>query len=85
MGRDKTFIKFRFTTLNGKGIIEGINFDKYDDFKEGFINRFGKESFLKLIDDGYANFNMDIIYYPTINEYKGNRTVQLNIKNLRIQ
>ncbi|PRR82813.1 Single-stranded-DNA-specific exonuclease RecJ [Clostridium vincentii] len=84
MGRDKTFIKFRFENLNGKGFIEGINFDKYEDFKEGFIDRFGEESFLKLIDDGYANFNMDIIYYPSINEYKGNRTVQLNIKNLRI-
>ena len=85
MGRDKTFLKFRFTTLNGKGVIEGINFNKYEDFKEEFMDRFGEESFLKLIDDGYANFNMDIIYYPTINEFKGNKTVQLNIKNLRIQ
>ena len=68
-----------------RDVIEGINFDKYEDFKEEFMDRFGEESFLKLIDDGYANFNMDIIYYPTINEFKGNRTVQLNIKNLRIQ
>jgi len=85
MGREKTFIKFRFTTLNGKGIIEGINFDKYEDFKDDFTDKFGKDSFLKLIDDGYANFNMDIIYYPTINEFKGNRSIQINIKNLRIQ
>jgi single-stranded-DNA-specific exonuclease len=85
MGQDKTFLKFRFTTLNGKGVIEGINFNKYEDFKEEFIDRFGEGSFLKLIDDGYANFNMDIIYYPTINEFKGNTTVQLNIKNLRIK
>jgi len=85
MGQEKNFMKFRFTSLNGKGIIEGINFDKYEQFKEEFTDRFGEDSFLKLIDDGYANFNIDIIYYPTINEFKGNRTVQLNIKNLRIQ
>lgn len=84
MGQDKRFLKFRFTTLDGKRVIEGINFNKYEEFKEGFIDRFGEASFLKLIDDGYANFNMDIIYYPTINEFKGNRTVQLNIKNIRI-
>lgn len=85
MGQEKNFMKFRFTALNGKGFVEGINFDKYEQFKDEFMDKFGEESFLKLIDDGYANFNIDIIYYPTINEFKGNRSVQLNIKNLRIQ
>ncbi|MDU2703025.1 MAG: hypothetical protein E7C27_02415 [Clostridium sp.] len=27
---------------------------------------------------------MDIIYYPTINEFNGKRNIQLNVKNFRL-
>ena len=84
MGKDKKFMKFRFMIPGSNTYIEGVNFDKYEFFKEAFIDRFSEEGFLKLIDDGYANFKMDIIYYPTINEFMGKKNIQLNIKNLRI-
>lgn len=84
MGKDKNFMKFRFKMPGGFGFIEGVNFDKYEVFKEEFIDKFGEESFLKLVDDGYSNFKMDIIYYPNINEFNGNRSIQLNIKNFRL-
>ena len=84
MGKEKNFMKFRFLLGDSNITIEGVNFDKYDEFKEEFINVFGEERFLKLLDDGYADFRMDIIYYPGINEYMGRRSIQLNIKNMRI-
>lgn len=84
MGKEKNFMKFRFLLENSNLTIEGVNFDKYDEFKEEFIDVFGEERFLKLLDDGYADFRMDIIYYPGINEYMGRRSIQLNIKNMRI-
>ena len=85
MGSEKRFMKFRFIAKNLNGYIEGVNFSKYDLFKEMFVEKFGNEAFLKLKDDGYANFNMSIIYYPNINEFNGNRNIQLNIKNFRIE
>lgn len=84
MGKEKNFMKFRFLMNDRNAIIEGVNFDKYEEFKEAYIDSFGKEKFLKLLDDGYADFRMDIIYYPGINEYMGRRSLQLNIKNMRI-
>ncbi|MDS0524148.1 single-stranded-DNA-specific exonuclease RecJ [Clostridium sp. SHJSY1] len=84
MGKEKNFMKFRFTMPGTNTYIEGVNFDKYEYFKEEFINRFGEEKFLKLLDDGYSNFKMDIVYYPGINEFMGKRNIQLNIKNMRI-
>lgn len=84
MGKEKNFMKFRFLIPNTNTYIEGVNFDKYEFFKEIYINKYGEESFLNLLDNGYANFKMDIIYYPTINEFMGKRNIQLNIKNLRI-
>ena len=83
MGKEKNFMKFRFKCGN-YGYVEGINFDKYDIFKEDFISKYGEERFLKLLDDGYCDFKMDLIYYPTINEFNGRRSIQLSIKNFRL-
>ena len=84
MGKEGKFMKFRFRDASTGGYIEGINFDKFDSFKEDFIEKYGEDRFLKLQDDGYGGFNMDIIYYPTINEYNGNKNIQLNIKAFRL-
>ena len=83
MGKEKNFMKFRFK-CGDFGYIEGVNFDKYEQFKEDFINKYGEERFLKLLDEGYCDFKMDIIYYPSINEFNGKRSIQLSIKNFRI-
>lgn len=84
MGKEGRFMKFRFKNSLTGGYIDGINFDKYEPFKEEFIDKYGENRFLKLQDDGYGGFNMDIIYYPGINEFNGKRTIQLNIKAFRL-
>ena len=84
IGKEKNFMKFRFVIPGTFGYVEGLNFDKYEDFKNMFTGKYGEEKFLKLVDSGYADFNMDIIYYPTINEFNGKRNIQLNVKNFRL-
>ena len=84
IGKEKNFMKFRFGIPGTFGYVEGLNFDKYEDFKNMFTDKYGEEKFLKLVDSGYADFNMDIIYYPTINEFNGKRNIQLNVKNFRL-
>ena len=69
--------------LNGMQI-DGVNFNKYEEFKNLYIDKYGEEEFLKLQDTGYCNFKMDILYYPEINEFKGNSTIQLSIKSFRL-
>ena len=84
IGKEKNFMKFRFGIPGTFGYVEGLNFDKYEEFKDMFTDKYGEEKFLKLVDSGYADFNMDIIYYPTINEFNGKRNIQLNVKNFRL-
>ena len=84
IGKEKNFMKFRFGIPGTFGYVEGLNFDKYEEFKDMFTDKYGEEKFLKLVDSGYAYFNMDIIYYPTINEFNGKRNIQLNVKNFRL-
>lgn len=83
MGKDKKFLRFKIKMNNGK-TIDGVNFNKYDYFKELFEEKYGEEEFLKLQDTGYCNFKMDILYYPEINEFNGNKNIQLSIKSFRL-
>lgn len=83
MGKEKKFLRFKIQMKDGK-MIDGVNFNKYDYFKELYENKYGKEQFLKLQDVGYCNFKMDILYYPEVNEFNGNRNIQLSIKSFRI-
>lgn len=82
MGKEKNFLRFKISMKNGK-TIDGVNFTKFYDFKEAYENAFGEEEFLKLQDIGYCDFEMDIIYYPEINEFNNKKTIQLGIKSFR--
>lgn len=85
IGKEKKYIKIMFVLDEKKNTyIEGINFDKYDDFKEMIVEKYGEERFNNLLVDGYAGFNIDIIYYPSINEFNGKKNIQLMIKNFRM-
>lgn len=82
MGREKNIMKFRFS-MNNNTFIEAINFDKFQEFKEEYIHLFGEDKFLDIYNTSYSNFSMDIVYYPTINEFNGKKSIQLNLKNFR--
>ena len=86
LGKEKNFLKLRFSFEfnNRKLYIDGISFDKLESFKENIINKYGQDKFDEAELTTYLNINCDLIYYPSINEFNGNRNIQLNIKNIRI-
>lgn len=87
LGKEKNFLKlrFRFESDGRPLFIDGINFDKLESFKEEVINKFSEEKFMEACNTSYLNLKVDVIYYPSINEFNGNRSIQLNIKNMRIK
>lgn len=86
LGKDKSFLKLRFSFEfnNRKLYIDGISFDKLDSFKEDIINKYGEATFNEAEITSYLSLKCDLIYYPSINEFNGNRNIQLNIKNIRV-
>lgn len=60
--------------------IQAIYFNA-PEFVSNIINWFGQEEYDKLIHGWLNNVCLNVTYYPTINEFNGNRTVQLQIKN----
>ncbi|VYU42663.1 single-stranded-DNA-specific exonuclease RecJ [Clostridium tertium] len=87
LGKEKNFLKLRFSFYSNerKLYIDGVTFDKLEDFRESFINIYGEDKYLEATETSFLNVKADVIYYPSINEFKGNRTVQMNIKNIRLK
>ncbi|MGG5462700.1 single-stranded-DNA-specific exonuclease RecJ [Clostridium sp. B9] len=85
MGKDKNVIKFRCKLRNSYKTLDAIAFgNKVDDFKEDFKDKYGEEELLRVLEGGSCNFGIDLIYYPNINEFNGNKSIQANVKYFRI-
>ena len=87
LGKDKNFLKLRFSFhMNGRKLyMDGISFDKFESFKEDIIGFYGEEKFNEACNTSFLNLKADLIYYPSINEFNGNRNIQLNLKNIRLK
>ncbi|GKU23533.1 single-stranded-DNA-specific exonuclease RecJ [Clostridium folliculivorans] len=84
IGKEKNILKFRFKMLGSNYSIDGICFNKYEEFKEQFIDKYGENEFLSILDTSFCDFKMDFLFYPSINEYNGNRSIQAIIKSIRL-
>lgn len=84
MGKEKNILKFRCKIPGSYRSIDAISFDKYEDFTDQFIDKYGEEKLNEILNTSFCSFKMDFVFYPSINEYNGNRTIQIIIKNLRL-
>lgn len=84
VGKEKNIIKMRCKVPNSDLFIDGICFDRGEDFKELIIKEYGEESLNEIIDKSFCNINLDFTFYPSINEYNGFKNLQLIIKNIRL-
>ncbi|MBU3190757.1 single-stranded-DNA-specific exonuclease RecJ [Clostridium bowmanii] len=82
LGAKKNVLKFKFLSTYGK-TIEGIYFGDIDKFKCYLINKFGDEETMKMFNGVSNNIRIDITFTVSINEYMGNRSVQVVIGNYR--
>lgn len=85
LGKEKNVIKFRCKLRNSYKTIDAIAFgNKVEIFKEEFKYKYGEEELLRVLEGAVCNFRIDLIYYPNINEFNGNKTIQVNIKYFRL-
>ena len=72
-------------TLKTKGgrHINGVYFGDIDNFKRISVDKFGEEEVAKLFQGKNNNVVLDLVFNLDINEYMGNRNVQLIITNFR--
>lgn len=78
MGKERNVVKMELESADGsRG--EGIYFQAQE-FSDNIIQWFGQEEYDKLLHGWLNNVMLNVVYYPVINEFNGNRTIQLQIK-----
>lgn len=84
MGTEKTHLKFACLDPNTNKRIPALWFNMADEFQIMFDDKFGIGAFERASAGGSVRFKIDIIYKPSINEFRGNVSTQIIISNLRL-
>ncbi len=84
LGADKQIIKFYFADRFRQGLNSAISFRKKDEFEQMVIEQGGDEMWQSLLRGQTVNISLDIVYSIEINEFHNNKSVQLQIKDLRL-
>jgi len=80
LGKNSNVLKFSLVNTYGR-TMEALYFGDVPGFQEEIINNYGKEALDRMFQNRETSVRMSITYYPGINEYGGNRTMQVIIQN----
>ena len=82
LGKNRNVLKLKLT--DGRLYIEGIYFGDIDSFENSIKDELGEIEYDKVCNGLSNNLYLDIICMPEVNEFNGNKKVQLVISNYRI-
>lgn len=82
LGKNRNVLKLLLSIENGK-TMEGLYFGDVDEFKRIMLDKYGEIEVEKMFKGIDNNIRLDITYVPNINEYMGNKNLQIIINNYR--
>ena len=82
LGKNANTLKIKFVMPGVNKTIDGICFNRVDEFLEMLKDRYGEEHMSYLTSP--RNMKLDLIYSPQINEYNGYKSIQLKILEFKI-
>lgn len=81
IGKNSNVLKLKLK--NQDKILEGIIFNNIDEVEEKIINKYGKRALEDIYSNIDSNVIVDLIFYPSINEWNGKKSLQIIINNIR--
>ncbi|AOR22875.1 single-stranded-DNA-specific exonuclease RecJ [Clostridium taeniosporum] len=82
LGQNRNVLKIKLKTSNGR-FMDAIYFGDAQEFEQYMIKKYSYGELQKLYNGEFNCINLDLIFYPNINEYNGNISIQLVIQNYR--
>lgn len=82
LGKNANVLKLQVMNRAGCAM-EALYFGHPDTVKEYLTEKFGETEVQKLFWGKVNRTELDVTYYPSINEYQGRRTMQIVIKNFK--
>jgi len=83
IGKDQRTIRMKCIS-NSRKLITAIFFDGYENFEQLIVENYGIKAFKTILSGKPFDLNLDIAYTININEFNGNKTLQMLIKDFRI-
>lgn len=81
VGKNNNVLKLKLR--NQDKVLEGIIFNNIDEVEEKIINKYGKKALEDIYSSIDSNVIVDLIFYPSINEWNGKKSLQIIINNIR--
>lgn len=82
LGKNRNVLKLKLKS-NGDKIFDGIYFGDIEEFEQIVCDKYNKEELSKLYDGIFNDVKLDFVFYPNVNEYNGNVSIQIVIQNYR--
>ncbi len=82
LGKNANVLKFRVCNRAGR-IMDAMYFGNVEELRGYLEDRYGVQRVQELFWGRGEGLSLDVTYYPSINEYMGNQTLQIVIKNYR--
>ncbi len=82
LGQNKNVLKIKLKTTSGR-VIDSIYFGDIEEFEQYITKKYNYEELQKLYGGEFNSVNLDLVFYPSINEYNGNISIQIVIQNYR--
>lgn len=82
LGKDKNILKLRLLTNNNL-TIDAMIFNGLENFENKVIEKYGNEGLDNLYNKSNNNISMDFTFYPSINEWNGNKSIQIIVNGIR--
>lgn len=82
MGKEGQYLRMSLKTEKGE-TMTALMFRGVEVFERSVEEKYGEASWQGLFSGNSNGVTMDIVYEPSINEYRGNRSVQIIIENFK--
>lgn len=82
LGKDKNVLKLKLLT-NNNITIDAMIFNDLENFESKIIEKYGNEELDNLYNKSNNNISMDFTFYPSINEWNGNKSIQIVVNGVR--
>ena len=80
--KDKNVLKLKLLT-NNNITIDAMIFNDLENFESKIIEKYGNEELDNLYNKSNNNIPMDFTFYPSINEWNGNKSIQIVVNGIR--
>lgn len=82
LGTDNNVLKLKLLT-NNNITIDAMIFNDIENFESKIIKKYGNEELDNLYNKSNNNIFMDFTFYPSINEWNGNKSIQIIVNGIR--